>query len=78
MAGYCPCAQAGCYMECEIEETCWIDSIADSLTDYEPKFTSAPTTATSTPTAAPGCSQNQNDLFFFQTPYQEKNSIQKL
>ena len=47
----CPCPLKGCYYECELEETCWIGSIADSLTDYKPIFTArtaAPSTAPST------------------------------
>jgi hypothetical protein len=38
MANHCPCSRAGCYMECEIERTCWEGSIASTLTDYEPVF----------------------------------------
>jgi hypothetical protein len=61
MANHCPCASAGCYMECKIPHTCWAGSTADGLTAYEPPefvgFVVAPTpaaTAAPTPSAAPG------------------------
>ena len=38
MANHCPCQKAGCYMGCLIEETCWQNSIAATLTDYKPPF----------------------------------------
>jgi len=38
MANNCPCSRPGCYMECQVQKTCWIGSIASKLTDYEPVF----------------------------------------
>eukprot|EP00937_MAST-01D_sp_MAST-1D-sp2_P004557 g4557.t1 len=66
VANACPCTRGGCYFECKVPHTCWVGSVASTLTNYEPpEFKSAttvapPLTTTAAPkgtTVAPACTQ---------------------
>lgn len=74
MANDCPCSRAGCYMECEIEKTCWIGSIADSLTNYEPIFVCENGDLQSCD-LSPKCEENENETFLLKINKSGKENV---